>query len=133
MTCLRIDRFRDLPGTFKNQGDGMNYVVTGGQNGPARPRDRDQFNVVLTGDGVNFELPMEERDERLRPNFRNLQHARSQSAILSWNHVSPSNVVVQTAAYQRWSTVRQSPETIDPYGAQATRNALSRRWASRAT
>lgn len=78
---------------------------------------RDRINLVLMGDGVNFELPVEERDERLRPEFRNLQRARSQSLILSWNRVQSSNAVIQSAFYQRWSTVRQRPETIDRYGA----------------
>ena len=83
-----------------------------------RASDRDDLILVVTGDGVNFELPMEERDERLRPNFKNLQRARSQSAVLSWNHVRSSNLVIQSAAYQRWSTVRQLPESVDQYGAQ---------------
>ena len=80
--------------------------------------DRNHLNLVVTGDRVNFEIPMEERDQRLRPNFKNLQRARSQSAVLSWNHVRASNFVVNTAAYQRWSSVRQLPEAIDQYGAQ---------------
>jgi outer membrane receptor protein involved in Fe transport len=83
-----------------------------------RATDRDYVNLVVTGDGVNFQIPMDERDERLRPAFKNLQRARSQSAIVSWNHVRSSKVAIQTAAYQRWSTVRQWPETIDPYGAR---------------
>ena len=83
-----------------------------------RATDRNHLNLVVTGDGVNFEIPMDERDERLRPSFKNLQRARSQSAVLSWNHVHSSNLVVQTAAYQRWSSVRQLPEAIDPFGAQ---------------
>ena len=41
----------------------------------------------MIGDGVNFELPKEERDELLRPDFNNLQRTRSQSLILSWDHV----------------------------------------------
>ncbi len=83
-----------------------------------RGSDRNHITFVATGDGVNFELPMDERDERLRPDFKNLQRARSQSAILSWNHVHSSDLVMQSAAYQRWSTVRQLPEAIDRYGAQ---------------
>ncbi len=83
-----------------------------------RGGDGDHVNLVVTGDGVNFELPMEERDERLRPDFKNLQRARSQSAILSWNHVHSARPVLQTAFYQRWSTVHQFPDTIDQYGAQ---------------
>jgi outer membrane receptor for ferrienterochelin and colicins len=83
-----------------------------------RAGERNQLNVVIMGDGVNFELPLEERDARLRPAFQHLQRARSQSAILSWNHVRSSDTVVQTAAYQRWSAVHQRPETVDRYGAQ---------------
>lgn len=83
-----------------------------------RTSDRNHFNVVAMGDGVDFQLPMDERDERLRPNFKNRQRSRSQSAIFSWNHVRATGAVVQTAVYQRWSTVRQRPETIDRYGAQ---------------
>lgn len=83
-----------------------------------RATDRNHLNLVVTGDGVNFEIPMEERDARLRPNFKNLQRARSQSAVLSWDHVHSPNLVVHTAAYQRWSSVGQLPEAIDQYGVQ---------------
>ena len=83
-----------------------------------RANDRNQVNVVVAGDGVNFELPMDERDAVMRPDFRNLQRGRSQSAIVSWNHVRASNVVVQTSFYQRWSNARQRPDTIDRFGAQ---------------
>jgi outer membrane receptor protein involved in Fe transport len=83
-----------------------------------RAGDRNQLNMVMTGDGVNFELPVEERDVRLRPNFQHLQRARSQSAILSWSHVRSSDMVIQSAAYQRWSSVSQLPETVDRFGAQ---------------
>jgi outer membrane receptor protein involved in Fe transport len=79
--------------------------------------DGHRLGLVVTGDGVNFELPMDERDERLRPDFRNLQRARSQSAILSWQHASSSRAAVQAAFYQRWSQVRQFPETGDRFGA----------------
>ena len=61
---------------------------------------------------------MEERDERLRPDFRNLQRARSQSAILSWQHALSAETAMQSTFYQRWSTVRQFPETTDRFGAQ---------------
>jgi outer membrane receptor protein involved in Fe transport len=83
-----------------------------------RSSDANRINLVITGDGVNVELPMEERDARLRPAFQNLQRARSQSAILSWKHVRSSDAVIQTAFYQRWSNVHQFPETTDRYGAQ---------------
>ncbi len=80
--------------------------------------DRDRFKVVMTGDGVNFELPKEERDERLRPDFNNLQRARSQSLIVSWDRVASTSTLLRAAAYQKWSRVHQFPDTIDPYGAQ---------------
>ena len=76
------------------------------------------LKLVLMGDGVNFELPKEERDELLRPRFNNLQRNRSQSLILSWDHVHSVNTVVRTAFYQKWSSVRQFPDTIDEFGAQ---------------
>jgi outer membrane receptor protein involved in Fe transport len=78
----------------------------------------DYFKVVLIGDGVNFELPKEERDELLRPNFNNLQRTRSQSLILSWDHIHAASTVMRTAFYQKWSSVHQFPDTIDPNGAQ---------------
>ena len=83
-----------------------------------RANDSDYFKVVMIGDGVNFELPKEERDELLRPNFNNLQRTRSQSLILSWDHIHSTSTVMRTAFYQKWSSVHQFPETIDPYGAQ---------------
>jgi outer membrane receptor protein involved in Fe transport len=83
-----------------------------------RANDRNYVKLVMIGDGVNFELPKEERDELLRPAFNNLQRARSQSLILSWDHVRSTRTVMRTAFYQKWSNVRQFPDTIDRYGAQ---------------
>ena len=83
-----------------------------------RASDSDYLKVVMIGDGVNFELPKEERDEVLRPNFNNLQRTRSQSLILSWGHIHSTSTLMQTALYQKWSTVHQFPETVDEYGAQ---------------
>jgi outer membrane receptor protein involved in Fe transport len=74
--------------------------------------------LVMIGDGVNAELPQEERDELLRPDFNNLQRTRSESLILSWDHVHSAGTVMRTAFYQKWSSVRQFPDTIDQYGAQ---------------
>jgi outer membrane receptor protein involved in Fe transport len=82
-----------------------------------RGGERHHLNVVVTGDGLNFELPMEERDTTLRPAFRNLQRARSQSLIVSWNHARSSTTATQTSFYQRWSQVHQLPETADAFGA----------------
>ena len=110
------DRFLSPPSprSIHNSGHG---VRTFGRL-DVRNSDRNRFDVVFTGDGVNVELPMEERDETLRPDFRNEQRARTQSVIASWNHVSASDTVIQASGYQRWSSVHQRPETIDRYGAQ---------------
>src|SRR5688572_18817174 len=83
-----------------------------------RDSDTNEVNVVATGDGVDVDLPMDERDAQLRPLFQNRQRARSQDVIVSWNHVRPSRLVIQSSLYQRWSTVHQFPETTDRYGAQ---------------
>lgn len=82
-----------------------------------RATDSNQVKLVVIGDAANFDLPMDERDELLRPQFRNLQRARSQILMLSWDHVRSANTVTQTTFYQRWSSVRQRPESIDPFGA----------------
>ena len=68
----------------------------------------------MMGDGVNFELPKEERDEVLRPDFNNLQRTRSQSLIASWGRVHSARTVMRTSFYQKWSSVHQFPDTIDP-------------------
>ena len=83
-----------------------------------RANDSNYVKLVMIGDGVNFELPKEERDELLRPDFNNLQRTRSESLILSWDHVHSARTVMRTAFYQKWSNVRQFPDTIDQYGAQ---------------
>jgi outer membrane receptor protein involved in Fe transport len=83
-----------------------------------RLSDANDIKVVMIGDGVNFELPMEERDQVLRPDFRNLQRTRSQSLIASWGRVRSASTVVRTAVYQKWSSVHQFPDTIDRDGAQ---------------
>ena len=83
-----------------------------------RASDSDYLKVVMIGDGVNFELPKEERDELLRPDFNNLQRTRSQSLIASWDHIHSTSTLMRTAFYQKWSSVHQFPETIDQYGAQ---------------
>src|SRR5262245_31162745 len=83
-----------------------------------RASEGNQLKLVVMGDGVNFDLPMDERDEVLRPEFKNLQRTRSESVILSWDSIRSSSAVIQTTFYQRRSSVRQFPESIDPYGAQ---------------
>ena len=82
-----------------------------------RATGSDYLKVVMIGDGVNFELPKEERDEALRPNFNNLQRTRSQSLILSWDHIHSTTTMMRTAFYEKWSGVHQYPESVDAYGA----------------
>jgi outer membrane receptor protein involved in Fe transport len=79
--------------------------------------NNDYVKVVMTGDGVNADLPKEERDEVLRPQFNHVQRSRSQSLIVSWDHVHSASTLMRTAFYQKWSSVHQRPESIDPYGA----------------
>jgi outer membrane receptor protein involved in Fe transport len=83
-----------------------------------RATESNQLKLVAMGDGVNFDLPMDERDEVLRPAFKNRQRTRSESLIFSWDSVRSSEAFMQTTFYQRRSHVRQLPESIDPYGAQ---------------
>jgi outer membrane receptor protein involved in Fe transport len=83
-----------------------------------RADDSNHLKLVLIGDGVNAELPKEERDERLRPSFNNLQRTRSESLILSWDRVHSDRTLMRTAFYQKWSNVHQFPDTIDQFGAQ---------------
>jgi outer membrane receptor protein involved in Fe transport len=73
--------------------------------------------LVLMGDGANFELPKEVRDELLRPNFNNFERTRSQGLILSWDHVHSSHTMLQSALYQKWSRVRMLPNP-DEFGAK---------------
>ncbi|MBI1895160.1 MAG: TonB-dependent receptor [Acidobacteria bacterium] len=73
--------------------------------------------LVLMGDGANFELPKTLLDAQWRPNFNNFQRTRSQTAILSWDHVHSADMLLHTAFYQRASRVRMPPNG-DPYGAK---------------
>lgn len=83
-----------------------------------RADGNNHLKLVLIGDGVDFELPQDERDEELRPDFNNLQRTRSESVILSWDRVHSDRTLMRTALYQKWSTVHQFPDTIDQFGAQ---------------
>ena len=83
-----------------------------------RATDSNYVKLVMIGDGVNFELPKDERDELLRPDFNNLQRTRSESLILSWDRVHSPRTVMRAAFYQKWSNVSQFPDTTDQYGAQ---------------
>jgi outer membrane receptor protein involved in Fe transport len=83
-----------------------------------RAKDSNYVKLVMIGDGVNVELPKEERDELLRPDFNNLQRMRSESLILSWDRVHSTKTVMRTAFYQKRSNVRQFPDTVDQFGAR---------------
>jgi outer membrane receptor protein involved in Fe transport len=115
-TGFTSDRFLSPPSprSIHNTGRGLRSF---GQL-DFRVNDGNFVKLVMIGDGVNFELPKEERDELLRPDFNNLQRTRSQSLILSWDHVRSSSSIVRTAFYQKWSGVHQRPDTIDRYGAR---------------
>jgi outer membrane receptor protein involved in Fe transport len=110
------DRFLSPPSprSIHNSGHGVRTFA----RLDVRGSDRSRVDFVFAGDGVDIELPMDERDETLRPDFKNEQRARTESVIASWNHVPASDVVIQASAYQRWSSLHQRPGTIDRFGAQ---------------
>jgi outer membrane receptor protein involved in Fe transport len=73
--------------------------------------------LALMGDGASFELPKTLLDAQWRPGFNNFQRTRSQTSILSWDHIHSADTQVHTAFYQRSSRVRMLPNA-DPYGAK---------------
>ncbi|MBI3895075.1 MAG: TonB-dependent receptor [Acidobacteria bacterium] len=77
----------------------------------------DFLKLIFMGDGTNFELPKTLRDAELRPNFNNFERTRSQSMILSWDHLRSADTLLHTAFYQRRSRIRMLPNA-DPYGAK---------------
>lgn len=110
------DRFLSppVPRSIHNRGRGLRSF---GQL-DLRANDSNYLKLVMIADGVNFQLPKDERDELLRPDFNNLQRTRSESLILSWDRVYSSRTVTRTAIYQKWSNAHQFPETVDQYGAR---------------
>jgi outer membrane receptor protein involved in Fe transport len=110
------DRFLSPPSpeSIHNRGRGLRSF---GQV-DVRANRSNYIKLVLMADGVNLELPKEVRDELLRPDFNNLQRARSQSLILSWDHVHSAKTAVRSSLYEKWSRVHQFPDTVDQYGAQ---------------
>ena len=46
-----------------------------------RGTESNHIKLVMMGDGVNMDLPMDERDALLRPDFKNVQRTRSESLI----------------------------------------------------
>src|SRR5688572_11687537 len=89
------DRFLSPPSprSIHNTGRGLR---TFGQL-DLRANGSNYVKLVMIGDGANAELPKEERDELLRPDFNNLQRTRSESLILSWDHVRSTGTVMRTA------------------------------------
>ena len=78
---------------------------------------RNFLKLIVMGDGTNFELPKTERDELLRPDFNNFQRNRSQSLILSWDHVHSNDTLFHTSFYQKWSRLLMLPNA-DELGAK---------------
>jgi outer membrane receptor protein involved in Fe transport len=78
---------------------------------------RNFVRLVVMGDGANFELPKTLLDAQWRPDFNNFQRTRSQTSILSWDHVHSADTLGHVAFYQRQSRVRMLP-SADRYGAK---------------
>jgi len=116
LTGFMSDRFLSPPSPRSIHNAGRGVRSFGRLD--VRATERSQIKLVMMGDGVNFDLPIDERDELLRPDFKHVQRARSESLILSWDHVGSSEAVMQATLYQRWSRVQQLPENIDRYGTQ---------------
>ena len=116
VTGFMSDRFLSPPSPRSIHNTGRGLRSFGRLD--VRATESSQIKLVMMGDGVNFNLPMDERDAILRPTFKNGQRARSESLILSWDHVRSPEAVMQATVYQRWSRVHQFPERIDRYGAQ---------------
>jgi outer membrane receptor protein involved in Fe transport len=115
LSGFRSDRLLSPPSPRSIHNSGTGLRTFGRLD--VRAGDRHHVSLVATGDGVDFDLPMDERDEVLRPDFRHAQRTRSQSLILSWSHTRSAETVLQTSFYQRWSRVHQFPEAVDPFGA----------------
>ncbi len=76
------------------------------------------LKLVLMGDGANFELPKTSLDDELRPAMNASQRTRSQSLILSWDHIYNPDMFQTTSFYQKWSRSHLLPAS-DPLGAIA--------------
>lgn len=86
--------------------------------------DKDIWKLLLTGGGTNLELPnTPEQASRGRDAFRRL---RSQSAILTWQHIFSPRVLLATSAYQRSVSDRLVPtsDPVTPF-AEASRSTLT--------
>ena len=81
-----------------------------------RQNSSDNFRLVLTGDGTNFELPNTTEDEERGRNF--FERNREQTAIFSWDHVFNGASTLSTSVYERFASSRLVP-TTDPFSIQA--------------
>jgi outer membrane receptor protein involved in Fe transport len=73
--------------------------------------------LMLIGDGTNLQIPKNELDELMRPNKNDFQRNRSQSLILSWDHVQSHDTLLRASFYQKWSHTLMLPND-DRYGAK---------------
>ena len=79
--------------------------------------DRGAIQVILMGDGANFQIPTTPLDAALRPLALARQETRQQTAIATWTRTW-ARTVTSTALYQRWSHADLRP-AIGPLTAQA--------------
>jgi outer membrane receptor protein involved in Fe transport len=76
----------------------------------------DAIKLLLTGAGMNFQLPNTTEDELRGRDF--FQRNREQTAVLSWEHVFSASSAVSTSLYERYVSARLVP-TTDPISIQA--------------
>jgi outer membrane receptor protein involved in Fe transport len=75
------------------------------------PSARDSFQLLVMGDGTDFEVPKTELDEALRPGASASQRNVQQTAIVTWRRAAMSGARLSTSFYQRQSESRLSPAT----------------------
>ena len=86
--------------------------------------DKDVLKLLLTGGGTNLQLPNTEEEATLgRDAFRRI---RSQTAILTWQHVFSARTSLATSVYERNVSDRLLPTTdpVTPFG-EGSRSTLT--------
>ena len=86
--------------------------------------DKDILKLLLTGGGTNLQLPNTEEEAALgRDAFRRI---RSQTAILTWQHVFSARTSLATSLYERNVSDRLLPTTdpVTPFG-EGSRSTLT--------
>ena len=86
--------------------------------------DKDVLKLLLTGGGTNLQLPNTEEEATLgRYAFRRI---RSQTAILTWQHVFSARTSLATSVYERNVSDRLLPTTdpVTPFG-EGSRSTLT--------